>query len=37
MGFKAGGGGAPGSMFHWITDTADGLRVTDVGESREQF
>ena len=37
MGFTAGGKGAPGSMFHWITDTPDGLRVTDVWESREQF
>ncbi|HUH80420.1 MAG TPA: hypothetical protein VLZ06_03745 [Solirubrobacteraceae bacterium] len=37
MGFKPSGAGAPGLMFHWITETPDGLRVTDVWESREQF
>lgn len=37
MGFQPGGPGAPGSMFHWITNTEDGLRVTDVWASREQF
>ena len=37
MGFDKGGSGAPGGLFHWVTATADGLRVTDVWESREQF
>lgn len=37
MGFTPRGKGAPGALFHWITETPDGLRVTDVWESREQF
>jgi hypothetical protein len=37
MGFTPGGQGAPGGLFHWVTATADGIRVTDVWESREQF
>ncbi len=37
MGFKAGGTGAPGSMFHWVTETPEGLRVTDVWASPELF
>jgi hypothetical protein len=37
MGFAPGGAGAPGSLFHWVTATDDGIRVTDVWESREQF
>jgi hypothetical protein len=37
MGFSPGGPGAPGGLFHWVTETADGIRVTDVWESREQF
>ena len=37
MGFKPGGAGAPGSMFHWVTSTPEGLRVTDVWASPEQF
>jgi hypothetical protein len=37
MGFSPGGPGAPGSHFHWVTATDDGIRVTDVWESREQF
>jgi hypothetical protein len=28
---------APGGIFHWVTVTDDGFRVTDVWESREQF
>ena len=31
------GAGAPGSLFHWVAPTADGIVVTDVWESREQF
>ena len=37
MGFKPGGKGEPGGIFHWVTKTADGIRVTDVWESREVF
>lgn len=37
MGFRPQGAGAPGGMFHWVTRTDDGIRVTDVWESREQF
>ena len=37
MGFHPGGSGAPGGLFHWVTKTADGIRVVDVWESREQF
>jgi hypothetical protein len=37
MGFEPGGTGAPGGMFHWVTATDDGIRVTDVWESAEQF
>jgi hypothetical protein len=37
MGFRRGGPGAPGGLFHWVTKTDDGMRVTDVWESRETF
>src|SRR5438309_1987714 len=37
MGFSHGGTGAPGGMFHWVAKTDDGIRVTDVWESREQY
>jgi hypothetical protein len=37
MGFRPGGPGAPGGLFHWVTKTDDGIRVVDVWESREQF
>ena len=37
MGFTPGGKGAPGGMFHWVTATDTGFRVTDVWESRETF
>ncbi len=37
MGFKPGGVGAPGSMFHWVASAPEGLRVTDVWASTEQF
>ena len=37
MGFSHGGPGAPGGMFHWVTKTDDGFRVTDVWQSQEQF
>ena len=37
MGFQPGGAGAPGGLFHWVTPTSNGFRVTDVWETREQF
>jgi len=37
MGFEPRGAGGPGSLFHWVTKTADGLRVTDVWETQEDF
>jgi hypothetical protein len=37
MGFSPGGAGAPGGLFHWVRQTDDGIHITDVWESREQF
>lgn len=37
MGFTPRGPGAPGGIFHWVTKTDNGIRVTDVWETREQF
>jgi len=37
MGFTPRGRGEPGGLFHWVTQTATGIRVTDVWESREIF
>lgn len=37
MGFSHHGRGAPGGIFHWVTQTDDGIRVVDVWESKEQF
>ena len=37
MGFESGGKGPPGALFHWVTKTDDGIRVTDVWESKEQY
>jgi hypothetical protein len=37
MGFSPGGAGAPGGIFHWVTQTNGGIRVTDVWESKETF
>lgn len=37
MGLVPEGQGAPGGVFHWVCATEDGLRVTDVWETREQF
>ena len=28
MGFSPGGAGAPGGLFHWVTQTDGGIRVT---------
>ena len=37
MGFEHGGAGAPGGIFHWVTKTDDGIRVTDVWTDRATF
>ena len=37
MGFTPRGKGAPDSYGHWVTKTADGIRVTDVWATKEQF
>ena len=37
MGFEPQGAGAPGCVFHWVTKTSDGIRVTDVWERQEDF
>jgi hypothetical protein len=37
MGFEPQGAGGPGALFHWVTKTSDGIRVTDVWETQEDF
>lgn len=37
MGFEREGAGAPGGLFHWVTKTDNGIRVTDVWVDRETF
>ena len=37
MELTPGGPGAPAGLFHWVTKTDDGIRVTDVWETREDF
>lgn len=37
MGFTKSGKGSPGSLFHWVTQSGDGIRVTDVWSDRETF
>lgn len=37
MGFRPGGPGAPGGLFHWVAATDNGIRVTDVWDSLERF
>jgi hypothetical protein len=37
MGLEQGKPLPPGGIFHWVTATGSGLRVTDVWETREQF
>jgi len=37
MGLTPRGAGPAGSLFHWVTNTDNGVRVTDVWESREAF
>lgn len=37
MSLTSGGSAAPGALFHWITKTETGTRVTDVWETKAQF
>lgn len=37
MGRTPRGRDAPGSLFHWVTVTQDGIRVSDVWQTRAQF
>jgi hypothetical protein len=37
MGFQKGGPGGPGGLFHWVAKTDEGIRVTDVWETKEAF
>jgi hypothetical protein len=37
MGLTPGGPVPPGALFHWAAQTDDGLRVTDVWETKEAF
>ena len=37
MGLSHGGSTPEGALFHWVAATDDGIRVTDVWESREHF
>jgi hypothetical protein len=37
MGFEPRGSGGPGCLFHWVAETADGIRMTDVWETKEDF
>jgi hypothetical protein len=37
MGLSPGAAGPPGALFHWVAETDNGIRVTDVWETREQF
>ena len=37
MGLTPRGAGPAGLLFHWVAQTDNGIRVTDVWETREQF
>jgi hypothetical protein len=37
MGYERSGAGGPGGIFHWVTQTEDGLQITDVWESKNAF
>src|SRR5437870_7930773 len=37
MGLSPGGATPPGALFHWVAQTDNGLRVTDVWRDRETF
>ncbi len=36
LGYQPSGAGPSGILFHWITKTSNGIRVTEVWESRER-
>jgi hypothetical protein len=37
MGLEPGGDTPDGALFHWVTQTPDGLRIVDVWETQEAF
>ena len=37
LGYEPLGAGAPGCLFHWVTKTPDGIRVTDVWERQADY
>jgi hypothetical protein len=37
LGYPPNGPGAPGGLFHWVTKTDDGIRITDVWQDKETF
>ncbi|MFD0361399.1 hypothetical protein ACFQZZ_08060 [Nocardia sp. GCM10030253] len=37
MGLQPGGPGPSGALFHWVTKTDNGFRVTDVWKTAEMF
>lgn len=37
MGLQRGGDMPPGGIFHWVTQTPEGVRIVDVWESQEAF
>jgi steroid delta-isomerase-like uncharacterized protein len=37
MQFERGGAGAPGGLFHWVTEIDGGIQVNDVWRTQEQF
>ncbi|WP_067719387.1 hypothetical protein [Nocardia yamanashiensis] len=37
LGLTPEGPGAPGGLFHWVTETDEGIRVTDVWTAQEVF
>lgn len=37
MQFSPGGSGAAGGLFHWVAATDNGIRITDVWQSQQDF
>jgi hypothetical protein len=37
LGYTSGGQGPPGSLFHWGTNTADGVRTVDIWTDRASY
>ncbi len=37
LNFTPGGQGAPGGLFHWVTEADGDVRITDVWDSRQTF